>query len=399
MIKNRKITQIAVFFLMLISIAILHWLGFSSYQPGLNALSAGPRPVPAELKSELIESFTVTAARIAPLSREAAVAANLSVPFSTAPNPPAEPYHFNGTEEDLARATGCLAAAQFYEAGGDVDGQRAVAQVVINRLRHPAFPKTVCGVVFQGAERTTGCQFTFTCDGAMARVPSTRAWQNANKIALQALNGAVFVPVGYATHYHTDWVVPYWSATLDKLVAIQTHIFYRFPGTTAHVRAYNFNDRASEPLIAMLSAVSAAHRAPLLPMKIDALHDIFNDSESDRVAFQSATVGLKEETIDHEIPDVKVIARLEKSNIFILQLPDDLDSARFAEVGRKLCKAYNECSIMAWKGDGHAPSSFPLPKGAISTMAFNYVQDSKNGSHRSFWNCNIFPVPDGGRCI
>ncbi|MGJ3626051.1 cell wall hydrolase [Sphingomonas sp. MMS24-JH45] len=84
-------------------------------------------------------------------------------------------------------------------------------QVVLNRLRHPAFPKTVCGVVFQGAERSTGCQFTFTCDGALARQPSPLAWDRARKVAAAALAGAVYRPVGYATHYHTDWVVPYWS--------------------------------------------------------------------------------------------------------------------------------------------------------------------------------------------
>ena len=98
------------------------------------------------------------------------------------------------------------------------DGQAAVAQVVLNRLRHPLFPKTVCGVVFQGSQKTTGCQFTFTCDGAMLRyTPAAAGWSRARDIARLALNGSVYAPVGHATHYHTDWVVPYWSASLEKI--------------------------------------------------------------------------------------------------------------------------------------------------------------------------------------
>ena len=100
------------------------------------------------------------------LGPEEARAFNAKIPFSRDPNPAARPFLFRGSDADLARATDCLAAAQLYEAGDDAIGEQAVAQVVLNRVRHPAFPKTVCGVVFQGQERRTGCQFTFTCDGA-----------------------------------------------------------------------------------------------------------------------------------------------------------------------------------------------------------------------------------------
>ncbi|MCZ3110870.1 cell wall hydrolase, partial [Acinetobacter baumannii] len=77
--------------------------------------------------------------------------------------------HLTGDTALQARAIDCMAAAVLYEAGDDAVGQRAVAQVVINRVRHPAFPKTICAVVFQGSDRATGCQFTFTCDGALVR--------------------------------------------------------------------------------------------------------------------------------------------------------------------------------------------------------------------------------------
>src|SRR3546814_17214212 len=88
--------------------------------------------------------------------------------------------------------------------------------IVLNRVRHPAFPKTVCGVVFQGSERSTGCQFTFTCDGALTRRFSDAAWDRARDIAKAALTGHVAKAVGYATHYHTDWVVPYWSRSEER---------------------------------------------------------------------------------------------------------------------------------------------------------------------------------------
>ncbi|MEC3909832.1 cell wall hydrolase [Sphingobium sp. CR2-8] len=120
-----------------------------------------------------------------------------------------------------------LAPAVYYEAVNDPVGQSAVAQVIINRMRHPAFPKTLCGVVLQGWERSTGCQFTFTRDGAMNRKPPLAAWLNAKAVANAAMASAVFGGVGLATHYHTDWVVPYWSSSLEKIAQVGTHLFFR----------------------------------------------------------------------------------------------------------------------------------------------------------------------------
>lgn len=157
---------------------------------------------------------------------------NASVPIAKGPNPAARPFHLE-TEGvlDEARAVDCMTAAIYYEAGFEsTDGQRAVAQVVLNRLHHPAFPKTVCGVVFQGADRSTGCQFTFTCDGALARKPDEAAWDRARKVAIAALNGYVMKKVGMATHYHADYVAPYWSPNLVKVAVVGQHIFYRWTG-------------------------------------------------------------------------------------------------------------------------------------------------------------------------
>jgi len=131
---------------------------------------------------------------------------------------------------DRERAQLCLAQAVYYEARGeDQAGQEAVAQVVLNRLADPKYPKSICGVVYQGSDLKTGCQFTFTCDGSLDRPLATSAWLNAELIAQRALQGRVFAEVGGATHYHADRISPYWKASLTKLTQIGRHIFYERP--------------------------------------------------------------------------------------------------------------------------------------------------------------------------
>ena len=134
-------------------------------------------------------------------------------------------------ETNRTRAVTCLAQAISYEAGNEVvEGQEAVAQVILNRLRHPAFPKTICGVVYQGSERKTGCQFTFTCDGSLRRPRSAYSMAQATAIAERVLTGGTSAIVGGATHYHANYVSPYWAPSLVKIATIGAHIFYRMPG-------------------------------------------------------------------------------------------------------------------------------------------------------------------------
>nr|WP_314443634.1 cell wall hydrolase [uncultured Sphingomonas sp.] len=138
------------------------------------------------------------------------------------------------------RAEKCLAEAIYYEAGSEsAEGQQAVAQVVLNRVRHAAFPNSVCGVVYQGSERTTGCQFTFTCDGSLARVPSQAGWRRALDVARGALAGEVFAPVGHATHYHATWVLPYWASSVAMVGRIGGHIFYSWKGGAGSAAAFS----------------------------------------------------------------------------------------------------------------------------------------------------------------
>lgn len=136
------------------------------------------------------------------------------------------------TPLDSYRALNCLTSAVYYEAGNEPEeGQRAVAQVVLNRVRNPLWPRSICAVVYQGSERTDlRCQFTFSCDGSMARRADMAGWTQARRVAQQALAGQVYAPVGLATFYHTLAVRPGWAAAMRPVAVIGVHIFYRSPG-------------------------------------------------------------------------------------------------------------------------------------------------------------------------
>jgi spore germination cell wall hydrolase CwlJ-like protein len=152
---------------------------------------------------------------------------------------------------DLVRATDCLTQAVYYEAASEsAVGQRAVAQVVLNRVRDPRYPSSVCGVIYQGSERRTGCQFTFTCDGALARKPDPFLFARARMVAVAALSGMVEPLVGLATHYHTKQVVPYWRTDLVKLRTIGAHIFYGWQGSPKGLRGLRTSYAGIEPIIA-----------------------------------------------------------------------------------------------------------------------------------------------------
>ncbi len=158
------------------------------------------------------------------------------------------------SDADRLSSIDCLARAIGYEAGNEPEaGKQAVAQVILNRARHRAFPKTVCSVVFQGSQRRTGCQFTFTCDGSMRRSLSRRSWASALAIAVEAVDGLLPPTVGRATHYHADYVAPRWAPAMVRVGRIGAHIFYHFPGAAAALDG--------RPVGAMVDAVSRRSRS------------------------------------------------------------------------------------------------------------------------------------------
>ncbi len=165
--------------------------------------------------------------------------------------PAARGFLSAGSGMDKARALQCLATAIYYEAASEsLDGQRAVAQVVLNRVAHPSYPNSVCGVVYQGSERKTGCQFSFTCDGSLRRVPSATGMARARMIAGEALAGSVFAPVGLATHYHTIWIYPYWAPSLAHIGTIGAHRFYKWRGNAGRPEAFRSAYLGGEPVAA-----------------------------------------------------------------------------------------------------------------------------------------------------
>ncbi len=324
------------------------------------------------------------------IAREDAQSFNATVPFSTAPNPAARPFRFGGGPDDLARATDCLAAGVLYEAGDDAVGERAVAQVVLNRLRHPAFPKTVCGVVFQGQERSTGCQFTFTCDGALRRQPSEGGWRRAREIAAAALAGSVYGPVGHATHYHTDWVVPYWSSSLDKITKVGTHLFFRWTGWWGTPPAFNRRPSPDEPVVTKIAYLSPVHGSasgdalPLLPEGIE------------EAAALEAMVATAPPAPATPLPDPELTPDRDS---FLMTLPANIPPQLWPALANKTCGERAYCKVLGWTDAAKTPTRLPLNTAQVAGMSFSYLRDRQAGTERKLWNCRETKRPVPVQCM
>ena len=179
-------------------------------------------------------------------------------------NPAVAPFRLTNALES-SRELECLSEAVYYEARGETpSGQAAVAQVVLNRVRHPSFPKSICGVVFQGAYTHSGCQFSFACDGSMRRTREVGAWKRAQRVAARALSGTVMSEVGAATHFHTTGVAPGWGPRLLRVAQVGMHVFYRFGGRSGAPDAFSRTPRpstADELPIVTLASLPAGQMA------------------------------------------------------------------------------------------------------------------------------------------
>ena len=217
--------------------------------------------VVAPPQAEILET------RLEAVAPHTAVSLNAAIPLTDTANPRAHSVVFRGAgPADQVRALQCLTEAVYYEARSESEeGQRAVAQVVLNRVRHPSYPGTVCGVVYQGPMRAGGgCQFTFTCDGSLGRVPLAYDWARARRIAADALSGMVYAPVGHATHYHTHQVLPSWAYKLAKVAVIGAHNFYRIPDRWGTPGAFSQRYAGREPSPASV----IARRLPVSPAAV-----------------------------------------------------------------------------------------------------------------------------------
>jgi spore germination cell wall hydrolase CwlJ-like protein len=315
---------------------------------------------------------------------------NAAVPFVEGPLAIARPFVFTGSDADRAQALECLATAVLYEAGDDSVGEAAVAQVVLNRVRHLAFPATVCGVVYQGSQRSTGCQFTFTCDGSLRRVMSEAAWRRARVVADDALSGGVDASVGLATHYHTDWVYPYWSPQLRKLARVGTHLFFGWPGAWGGPYAFQRKYRGGEPARADL-AVAAPGAAEALPLEDPGRpHLLGLPQPPARLPPGMGKVPLYGNKVRLVRPDGRA---------FGLLSPPDAPAAKLVDAALALCGKPGACQVAAWSNEDDIPGEYPIPAGARGTMIFEFVRDGGSGKSSLHFDCQRFPNKDPKVCL
>jgi len=187
---------------------------------------------------------------------------NAVLPIDDADFAPAQPFFLRASGPERDRAVLCMTQAIYYEAALEpAEGQQAVAQTVLNRVRHPDFPKSVCGVVYEGSQLPIGCQFSFTCDGSLARPPIEPYWTRAKTVAEAALDGFVAGEIGSATHYHADYVFPRWGPQMVKIVQLGAHIFYRFPGPFGAPQVLTGQYAGRELAVELVSPAQAALEA------------------------------------------------------------------------------------------------------------------------------------------
>jgi spore germination cell wall hydrolase CwlJ-like protein len=214
-----------------------------------------------------------------------------------------KPEHLKRAEA-LDSEAHCLAQAMYYESRNEpLAGQLAVAEVISNRVRDHRYPDSVCGVVFQGATRTTGCQFTFTCDGALGRKPKGTAWEQAQEIAAHVLMNLAEDRTGGATHYHATYVDPVWSAGLIKTDKIGLHIFYRFPRGSewAAVRSASASRSAKAPVVTAAAETKDLNAATLTVLR-EATPDEMKVAAKVDASAAPATVTTSTRTITNGAP-------------------------------------------------------------------------------------------------
>jgi hypothetical protein len=197
--------------------------------------------------------------------------ASFNKAFGFAATPPPEAIAYHPTEEALSfkykgesqaefeeRERRCLATAIYFEARGEpVRGQIAVGQVILNRVRSPRFPSTICGVVYQG-QGEKGCQFSFACDGKSDMPKDDEQWALAQEIARQITSGKVWLPdVGYSTYYHANYVRPGWADAMNKIDSIGRHIFYKKRNETPYVVEAEDSTTSTAPAPALSLASSS----------------------------------------------------------------------------------------------------------------------------------------------
>lgn len=354
--------------------------------------------VPSSIVSAPLDALPASAKDegtiLSTLPVEDARARNAAVPFAEADPAAARPFVFRGSSTDRTRARDCLALAAMAEAGaGDAD-QRAVMQVILNRVRHPAFAATVCGVVFQGSERPTGCQFTFTCDGSLARSYSDALWRTARQRANDALGGYVHAPVGTATHYHADYVYPAWSGELDKIAAVGPHLFFRWRGWWGSGAAMSARYTGGEPDPLALRKVA---------QEVDRPADLLLPRLAEQgTAVRTITAAGRRETEDIPVATADASAASPGSPApgvhFVLVARGDSPQT-LVERARALCPGDAYCQVYGWDDAAAIPAELPLSDDARRSLRFSFLPARNGNVEAIYFDCRIFASPPVGACI
>ncbi|RZK01288.1 MAG: cell wall hydrolase [Novosphingobium sp.] len=357
---------------------------------GISARGASPTATVSTKAPPLLPP--VETLEILPIGPDAARAQNERQPFATGPIALARPFVFRGDAQARSRARDCLAAGAWYEAGNDAIGQSSVVQVILNRARHPAFPADICSTVFQGSERRTGCQFSFTCDGSMARRrPSPAQWIKAQALAENALSGFVDPRVGVATHYHTDWVVAKWSPKMEKLTQVGTHLFFRWPGSFGRPQAFarhTFAVEASEPLMAALSPAHASGSAPqvagLAAVPTPASREATDYAAQGKNFPKDVGAGTR------ALASHSVVRRDPAGGKFVMRVSGSAGASSYALSALALCRGLATCEVLATR-DASAGT-------ASTALAFRYRRIA-GGDETAQWDCKVSPRPNTSQCL
>ncbi|MDD1450565.1 cell wall hydrolase [Sphingomonas sp. H160509] len=236
----------------------------------------------------------------------------------------------------------------------------------------------------RGQDRSTGCQFSFSCDGALTRWhPTDDAWRRAREVAAASLSGAVFKQVGYATHYHTDWVVPYWQSSLDKITAVNTHLFFRWSGWWGTPPAFGRRPETVEPVIAQLAELSDAHKTGAALAEADAA-----------LAEASIAMGFGPVAETTPAPAVPVDA-----DTILVALPRGQTADGLTTLAAQACGDKQFCRYMAWTDGSKAATSLPLAPAQTAALSFSYLRDRASGYEKSLWNCRQFKRADPAQCV
>ena len=307
--------------------------------------------------------------------------------LETAITAKALPFVYRGSTRNMGRAVECLAMAAWYEAGNVADDQRAVMQVVLNRVAHSAFPNSVCGVVFEGSHLATGCQFTFTCDGSLQRRKALPAEMlRARTRALDALEGATFNAVAQATHYHADYVRPWWSSALLRQTKVGRHIFYRMPGGRSALAA-NLDALDFEPDLGSL--LEGAHK--LTPEDLDQGLELSADELAPRIIAEPLDL-----SSPRQFPVEKPAAL---SRAILLQLDMASPNGRWAVSALDRCAGMKDCQVLGYSDASVLASNRARLGARRDRPLFLFLRDSASGMEVALWDCQRVQRTSESQCL